>query len=187
MTAMTKRELRAWLRSRHEGAAARNEQSRALCRHLLESEEYKRAQVIGAYMPMAREADITPVLQDAIMCGKTLALPLCGDAPHMTLRRVAALEDMVPGAYGILEPTADSPVVPVHMVDLLLVPLEGIDLSGYRLGKGGGYYDCLLADAEVMTCGCALSWQWVGQVPHDPWDKRLCTCADHRGIRRFTR
>lgn len=185
MTAMTKRELRSLLRSRHEGMAVRDAQSAALCRHILQSPEYKSAHLIGGYMPLSREADVTPVLLDALQKGKRLALPLCGQPPCMTLRLIASLDELVPGAYGILEPDGASPVVSAAEVDLLLVPLEGIDGEGFRLGKGGGYYDRLLADAEVTTIGCALSWQWTERVPRDSWDKPLAACADHCGLRYF--
>ena len=185
MTAMTKHELRKLLRSRHAGADARNRESILLCQHILANEEYKQAQVIGGYMPLLREADVTPVLEDALRQGKVLALPLCERPPQMTLRKVTSLAELTPGAYGIPEPQPNAPVIPVTEIDLLLVPLEGIDDRGYRLGKGGGYYDHLLAQGQPFTLGCALSWQWVDAVPRDHWDKGLHACADHRGIHTF--
>lgn len=187
MAAMNKRELRAYLRSLHMGKAERDAQSAKLCRHILESDAFRQAKVIGGYMALPREADVTLVLTEALRQGKTLALPLCGNLPHMTLRRVGSLDELVAGAYGILEPGAQASVIPIQDVDLLLVPLEGIDLMGFRLGKGGGYYDCLLTQANVRTIGCALSWQWVERVPHDSWDIPLAACADHSGIRYFVR
>lgn len=185
MTAMNKRQLRAQLRLCHEGREARDLQSTEICRHILNYPEYMDARIVGGYMPLPHEADITPVLLDALEKGKTLALPLCGEAPHMTLRAVSSMEELVPGAYGIPEPKADAPVIPVEEVDLLLVPLEGIDRAGFRLGKGGGYYDCLLSGAEVLTVGCAMSWQWMEQLPRESWDKPLSACADMVGIHFF--
>lgn len=182
MAAMNKRELRKYLRSLYPGEAARNAESTLLCGHILRSERYRQARVIGGYMALPREADITPVLQDALLQGKTLALPLCGDAPYMTLRRVASLEELVPGAYGILEPKPDAQIVAPEQLDLLLVPLEGIDREGFRLGKGGGYYDHLLSSKRVPTLGCALSWQQVPAVPREAWDVPLHACADRDGI-----
>lgn len=185
MIAMNKRQLRAELRARHEGAEARNAQSSLLCRHILQSEAYQKARVVAGYMPMSREADVTEVLQDVLRSGKTLALPLCGTAPHMTLRRVESLDDLTPGAYGIMAPQPNAPVISVQEVDLLLVPLEGIDGQGYRLGKGGGYYDHLLALAGPITIGCALSWQRVKALPWEEWDIPLTACADWRGLHVF--
>ena len=153
-----------------------------MCAHILQSAWYREAQVIGGYMPLPREADVTPVLQDALAQGKTLALPLCAEAPHMTLRRVASLGELVPGAYGIPAPDEDTEIIPVDALDLLLTPLEGIDPRGMRLGKGGGYYDCLLARSGVRTMGCALTWQRTEWIPAEPWDRPLAACADRDGI-----
>lgn len=185
MTAMNKHDKRRYIRSLHEGKAARDMQSAQLCRHIISSPVYEAATVIGGYMPMDREADVTPVLLDALARGKTLALPLCGKAPHMTLRRVASLDELAPGAYGIPEPRRDAPIVPAEAVDLLLVPLEGIDEEGFRLGKGGGYYDCLLPRISGVAMGCALSWQWTQHVPREAWDVPLLSCADADGIHWF--
>lgn len=185
MIAMNKQLLRKEIRARHEGMDARNTQSSLICHRILKSEVYQRAHVVAGYMPLPREADVTDVLQDALRSGKTLVLPLCESAPRMTLRRVASLEELVPGTYGILEPNADAPVIPVQAVDVLLVPLEGVDEAGYRLGKGGGYYDHLLAEASPMTIGCALSWQRVKALPREEWDVPLTACADWKGLHYF--
>ena len=160
-------------------------ESEQLCSHILASEWYREAKVIGGYIPMAREADVTAVLTAALSEGKTLALPRCEKAPYMTLRRITSLEELSPGSYGIPEPGEDTEIIAVDALDLLLTPLEAIDLHGMRLGKGGGYYDCLLDGHDVRTMGCALSWQQVESVPSEPWDKRLCACADRDGIRYY--
>lgn len=177
--------LRQYIRSLYPGREERDRESRALCGHILHSELYRNARVIGGYMPLPREADVTAVLEDALCSGRILALPLCGEAPEMTLRRVGSMEELVPGAYGIWEPREDTEIISVDALDLLLVPLEGIDPTGMRLGKGGGYYDRLLADAAVTTLGCALSWQWTERVPVQAWDRPLKGCADRDGILMF--
>lgn len=178
-------ELRAYLRSLYEGKSERDAQSAKICRHILGSTEYKSAAVIGGYMPMAREADVTPVLQDALSMGKMVVLPLCEKAPNMTLRMISSLDELKPGAYGLLEPSRDAPIIPAERVDLLLVPLEGIDRQGFRLGKGGGYYDCLLPRIHGVAIGCALTWQWMESIPREPWDVPLKVCADPAGLQQL--
>lgn len=180
-----KKALRRLVRSQHGGEAARQQESLLICYHIMNSAAYRSAKVIGGYVPLRWEADITPVLQDSLGQGKTLALPLCGPAPEMTLRRVTSLEALVPGAYGIPEPAQDAPVIPPEQIDLLLVPLEAVSPQGMRLGKGGGYYDCLLAKADMPSMGCALSWQQAERVPADPWDRPLMASADRHGVRYF--
>lgn len=177
--------LRRLIRSRFGGEAARAQESEAICRHILQSPWYLQAQTVGAYMPLAREADVQRILEDVLQSGRTLALPLCGKAPHMTLRRVRTLAELVPGAYGIPEPGEDTEIIPVEQLDLLIVPLEGVGPDGMRLGKGGGYYDCQLAGQTIRTMGAALSWQRVGDVPAQPWDRPLMALADRDGVTYF--
>ena len=162
-----------------------NHESALLCEHILASNIFQNARVVGGYMPLKREADVMPILIAALLQGKTLALPLCHQAPHMTLRKVTNLNELRIGAYGILEPADDAPIIPPEQIELLLVPLEGIDHDGFRLGKGGGYYDRLLSQADIPTLGCALSWQWTDHVPRESWDKPLLACVDHTGIHLF--
>lgn len=179
---MNKHELRKNLRALQKGNPVRDAESALMCRHILVSDEYQQASVIGGYMPLSHEADITPVLLDVLKQGKTLVLPLCDEAPNMTLRRVASLSELVHGKYGIPEPDKKAPCIPLKKVDLLFVPLEGIDKNGFRLGKGGGYYDCLLKDTNTAAVGCALSWQLVDNISHDTWDVPLSACVMQDGF-----
>jgi len=75
---------------------------------------------------------------------------------------------MMPGAYGILAPDDTEIVVP----DAVLVPMNGFDDRGYRLGYGGGYFDRTLAALErrVLAIGLsheALRLQTIHPQPHD--------------------
>ena len=186
MTVMNKKELRTLLRSKCVSSEERAKESALLCKHVLNSPYFQDATTIGGYIPLTHEADVTAILQAALQQGKRLALPLCHQAPIMSLREVTSLDQLRPGAYGILEPAQDAPIVPPEQIDLLLVPLEGIDRHGFRLGKGGGYYDHYLNQVNIMTFGCALSTQWTDNIPHDSWDVQLHACADHEGIHWFT-
>lgn len=182
---MTKDELRRALRAASPGREARDRESLMLCAHITAWEPYRRARVVGGYMPLSREANVVPVLQDALDRGKTLALPRCMAEGRLCFHRVESLDSLRRGAYGLLEPEEDAPVVGAEEINLLLVPLEGISSSGARLGKGGGYYDRLLASCPALTLGAALSWQWTEDIPQEKWDRPLHACAGAEGIRIF--
>ena len=182
---MTKDEVRRALRAASPGKEARDQESRMLCAHIMAWEPYRRAQLVGGYMPLPWEADVTLVLQDALRRGKTLALPRCMAEGRLCFHRVESLASLRRGAYGLMEPEENAPVVGEKEIDLLLVPLEGISPSGVRLGKGGGYYDRLLASCPALTLGAALSWQWTEDMPREGWDIPLHACADAEGIHRF--
>ena len=177
--------LRRALRSAYPGDEERNRQSAALQRHVLAWAPFQRAACVGGYVPLRREADVLPLLREVLRRGSLLALPRVESEGVMTLRHVASLEALVPGAYGIPEPPADAPLLAPERLSLLLVPLEGIDPAGMRLGEGGGYYDRLLAQTDCPTLGMVMGWQWAERIPAEPWDRPLYAAADQHGIHLF--
>ena len=183
MTTREKAALRQAIRAAWPGQARQDEESAAICRHLTAWAPFRQAEVVGGYMPMAQEADITPLLKAVLASGRALALPRCGQPPEMTFHRVLSLGELLQGRWGIPEPREDAPVIPPEALSLVLTPLEGTDAQGRRLGKGGGYYDRLLASTRALAVGVALSWQIVPRVPVDPWDKPLDALADAAGVR----
>lgn len=187
MTVLSKRELRRMLRGLRGSQQERDAQSEAISRHILDSDIFRHADIIAGYAALPHEADIAKVLETALLQGKTVVMPRCGSAPQMTLHQITSLADLRAGKYGIPEPLDSSPAFEAKDVSLILVPLEGIDNDGYRLGKGGGYYDCLLGKTEAYSMGCALTWQHVENMPLESWDKPLSACADVHGIYEFKR
>lgn len=186
MRANDKALLRRQVRGACLGEEALRRESAALCHHVLSWPVYREAACVGGYIPLRHEVDITPVLSDALRAGKTVVLPRIEAEHGLTFRRVGSLEELIPGPYGLTEPSTDAPNVPVEAIDLLITPLEAVTRTGMRLGKGGGYYDRLLAEHDVMTLGAALSWQWVDTLPAEPWDKPLRAAVDARGIHMFS-
>jgi len=177
-----KKSIRKAVRQAFPGREERDRQSAALCAQVLAWERYRQARVIGGYMPMAHEADVTPILLDALAAGKKLVLPRCGRPPEMSFHRVSDLAELTCGAYGLLEPPREAENVPPEEIDLLITPLEAIDRRGMRLGKGGGYYDCLLAERSIFTLGMALDHQWAQTLPAESWDRPLRAAAGTDGI-----
>lgn len=85
----------------------------------------------------------------------------------MHLFRVMKMEELIPGAYGIMEPP-DVPEreVSAEDVDVALVPGVAFDRCGYRLGYGGGYFDRFFAGPGkgMVTLGVAFAFQVVTTV-----------------------
>lgn len=177
-----KQALRQAVRGRFPGREARDGESARICDHIMAWPDYQRARVLAGYLPLPREADVTPILSDALAAGKTLLLPRVEGERLMTLRRVESLDGLVEGRFGVLEPPEDAPVMPAGAAELLLIPLEAVDGTGMRLGKGGGFYDALLEETTGVTLGVALSWQRVELVPRECWDKPLDAVACIDGI-----
>lgn len=181
----SKQSLRKAVRQAFPGESCRRAESLQMLRHIMAWPVYQQARVLGGYMPMPHEADGIPLMQAALAQKKVLVLPRCGAMGEMTFRRVTSLTELSPGAYGLLEPSKEAPLVPVEEIDLLLTPLEALSHQGWRLGKGGGYYDRVLPRLGGCSLGLVLSHQWNEEIPRDPWDIPLKAAADFRGVMIF--
>ena len=172
-----KQQLRRTMRALEAGLSARykEESSRAIAGHLLAMPEYQEAGTVFCFVGTDREIDTRPILEDILTAGKRLCIPLCTGKGIMELRQVTDLRQLVPGAYGILEPPADSPLVSVDEVDFAVLPCLTCNHLGQRLGRGGGYYDRFLSHyrgGTVLLCREKLIREEIPLEPHDypvPW------------------
>ena len=156
-------------------AAERDQDSQQLCRRLRGQDFWQRATTVLFYAPMPTEPDVWPLVQEALAEGKQVALPrYMASQGEYEARRVTDLDaDVHRGQFGIREPDDRCPVVDLNRLDFVLVPGLGFDASGWRLGRGKGYYDRLLAEVRGLKCGIAFDWQMVAEVPTEPHDVRL--------------
>lgn len=144
-----------------------------ICKRILEHPWYQRAKTVMAYAALPSEADLSLVIEDVLASGKTLILPRCEDMEQMTARRVGSLDALSTGAYGILEPGDELPVVEKGTIDLVLVPGMAFDRQGGRLGKGKGYYDRFLRDFRGYKIGVCI--RLMDEIPMDANDIRMDT------------
>ena len=140
--ARLRKEMRA--KSRALPMEYRASADESICRHILQSAEYARAHTVFAYLGVDWEIHTRPLLEQILKDGKRLSLPLCTGPHEMSVCVVEDLSALVPGAYGIPEPSKKSLTITPEEVDLALVPCVAADRLGHRLGQGGGYYDAFL-------------------------------------------
>ena len=58
-------------------------------------------------------------------------------------------------------------------MDLTLIPGLAFDSRGWRLGRGKGFYDRLLAKLDGVRFGVAFNHQWLESVPHETLDQKM--------------
>jgi 5-formyltetrahydrofolate cyclo-ligase len=175
------REAKAALRRKIGAALAdmplekRTADSAKICARLRELPVWQKAGTVLLFAPMPGEPDIWPLLAEALAAGKTAALPRFNpsDKQYVASRVQNVQRDVVSGHFGIREPAARCPEIPLSRFDLILVPGVAFDWRGRRLGRGKGYYDRLLAGTDGVKCGIAFDEQMANEVPVGPLDMRL--------------
>lgn len=142
----------------------------AILHHVVNTTVYHRARTVFAFVGRGDEIDTLPLLRQVLADGKRLCVPLCTAPGIMECREVTDLSVLRPGAYRILEPPAEAPLVASTDIDLAIVPCAGASPNGRRLGRGGGYYDRFLAEyagEALLLCRQALLRLGIPWEAHD--------------------
>ena len=173
---------------RHIGAALlmtpdiRAEASAQLCAAIAGASAWRSAHSVAIFAPQPREPDVELLWMHGD--GKSFAYPRVAE-DRLDLFRVASLHELAPGALGVREPIAgiERAVVPATL-DLILVPGVAFTRGGERLGRGGGFYDRLLASLPAHTCkiGVCFEAQILPELPVEAHDQRINLLATERGL-----
>jgi 5-formyltetrahydrofolate cyclo-ligase len=126
------------------------------------------AQSVLGYVPIGAEADVLPLLCEAVGAGRSIFVPADGSS-----------EDAA-----CWSPWRDGEILSERIIALqlrypviALVPGVGFDERGARLGRGRGFYDralrALRHAGAVHAVGMAFEAQVVRRLPEDPWDERV--------------
>lgn len=132
---------------------------------------WQSAESVFCFVGALHEPDTMPILQGALSAGKQLLVPRIAGPGQMQLVPLQSLEQLQPGAFGILEPRQALSAVPAGSgVQLAVLPCLAATRSGARLGHGGGYYDRFLANysgQRLILCPEALLAQSLPTGPLD--------------------
>jgi len=146
------------------------------------------AKVVALYVSIKGEADTSLLVESARTQGKTLLYPRCthDENGERALEFVICKDEtsLERGAFNIMEPKKNLSATDI-IPNVLIVPAVALDTQGYRLGYGGGYYDRLLARPKwqnVYTIGLIFSFQLINTLPHQTWDKTLCSIATEKEL-----
>lgn len=177
MSESSKATIRSGIRARLSGwdPAARRDASVKLTRRLWELDEWKRARSVLLYAPLKDEPDLWPLVTMALSEGRQVALPVfVAAASAYGARRIQDPErDLVAGRFGVREPGPGCGEVALATLDLVVVPGLAFTQAGWRLGRGGGFYDRLLNATSAVRCGVGRDEQLLAYLPSEPHDAQL--------------
>ena len=162
------------------------------CKHFLRRiSAYKDAKTVFGYVSMDVEFPTVQLLKQILKDGKTLVLPRVQGQDLYFCQVQLKSEELFPlqkGAFGIMEPTIDAPILfpqkeglkeqlEVFSPFLVLVPGRAFSFAGERLGYGGGFYDRFFSSlfsscdrSSVSLVGLCFSFQVLSSIPLGKYD-----------------
>lgn len=168
---VNKKELRSKIRERKRAMTPQEieEKSRLLWEKFRASDAYRNAKTIYGYLPYNQEVRTVPMLEQALLEGKRVAVPkVYGE--EMKFIYLTDLTQVSKGYAGIPEPIADAPVAE-DQTALVLMPGLVFDPQGHRIGYGGGFYDKFLSqEPQHPTVALCYDFQVVEKLETESFD-----------------
>lgn len=186
----SKRELRGRLLAarRELGSRGRTDANASLRQQARECPEIAGARTVAAYVSVGAEPDTRALLDELRDRDVRVILPALlpdGDLDWAPYDGASSLES---ADRGLLEPaTQRLGVDAVREADAALLPAVAVDVRGFRLGRGGGSYDRVLArvNSEVFTVAYLYDGEVVDAVPTEPHDRQVRAALTPSATRRF--
>jgi 5-formyltetrahydrofolate cyclo-ligase len=150
----------------------REQRSRRIAERAEKLEAVAGGRLVALYAPLGTEVDALELAR--LLGGLRTVYPRTVPGSRRLAFARCAPRDLVRGPLGAREPPADARQVDPGDIQCVVLPGIGFSLDGYRLGRGGGYYDATLRDNPgASRIALAFDVQLLPEVPHEPHDVRL--------------
>ena len=149
------------------------------------------APAIAAYVPHGTEPGGSALIPALLHTKTRLYLPVIGEQHTLHWSHHHSESTFRSGPYGIPEPTAPSrPDFRLDSCALILVPAVACSPEGYRLGRGGGFYDRALsavysqpeAQSRPLVCAVVYDNEITAEVPTEPHDMKVDAILTPSGV-----
>jgi 5-formyltetrahydrofolate cyclo-ligase len=155
---------------------------------------FKAGKRVALYLPFDRETDTAALIAAARRRGVRLFVPVIVDRRHSRIRFYPLGGKTRRGVFGIAVPARTDRPMPPRWLDLIVIPLVGVDAAGRRLGMGGGFYDRALEFRRrrrhwpgPRLVGLAFDCQRTESAFAEPWDVNLDSLATESGLKHYSR
>ena len=165
-----KKALRKIIKVRVSAISAneRRKREEILHNNLFSMPEFLSASSVLLFANLPDEIDTFSLIDKCFCLGKKVYLPvISGD----DMQVAEFTGEYKIGKYGIKEPvTPNSSLLTPNSIDFALIPGVGFSPSGYRLGRGKGFYDKFLSKHPLYTVGVCFREQFFLDIPFEPHD-----------------
>ena len=149
--------------------------SHALIKKFLVTGIYRDAKILMAYASTCDELQLNELFAACFADKKILAIPLIVGKGIMQAVEVPNFDALEVGDFNILTVKKNlRKFIQPAQIDCVIVPGAAFDISGGRLGLGGGYYDRFLPLAvNAKKIALAYDFQLVESLPIENHDAKI--------------
>jgi 5-formyltetrahydrofolate cyclo-ligase len=185
-------ELKKWRKAEREhllaarealGAPIVDAHRRRIDAHLERGFPGLRSATLAFCWPIRNEYDARHLSKTLREAGALTALPVVvAPKTPLVFREWHPGVELARGPLDIPYPVGSAEVVP----RAVLLPMNGWDAQGYRLGYGGGFFDRTLAALETkpLVIGVAYEMARIPTIHPQPWDIPVHYVVTERGVYR---
>jgi 5-formyltetrahydrofolate cyclo-ligase len=191
MKAILRKQMRAQRRSL--SAADHGRRSRLAAKAVAGLPMFTAGKRVALYLPFDRETDTAAMIAAARRRGLRIFVPVVVDRRHSRIRFYPLDGKTRRGVFGIAVPKRVAHPTASRWLNLIVVPLVGVDAAGRRLGMGGGFYDRALEFRRLRRhwsgphlVGLAFDCQRTESNFAEPWDVSLDSLATESGLQHYS-
>lgn len=134
------------------------------------------------YAAFRGEPETAGLIRRLLAEGRRVALPKCYPDSRMEAFVITEPEQLMPGAFGILEPP-ETCLLARQEQSLVIVPGCVFGRDGGRIGYGGGFYDRYLAGCKkAVKAGLCYSFSLLDAVPKEDFDVKMDLVVTENGV-----
>lgn len=136
---------------------------------------YKQIKHIAIYWSKDTEVSTHNLINKCLASGINVYLPRILDDKSLIFHKVNNSDSDLKfnENFNLQEPKTILPVGDLDKIECQLVPLLAFDQERYRLGRGFGYYDRVLAKFNGLKIGIGYRQQKVLTIPRNEYDVQL--------------
>ena len=146
-------------------------------KNIIESLDLSKMKNVLLYFPYKQEIKINLLHQELIKYSHNIYVPKIFPERIMKFNLYTSEYSLVKNKYGITEVDNKEYLEP-HFFDAMFIPFVGVDVNGYRIGYGGGYFDRTLAGlmgsshSKPLIIGLGYDYQILSKNLAEPHDLR---------------
>lgn len=138
--------------------------------NVISSSDFKKSENIFIYYSTDEEIDTREMISYCLKIGKQVYIPKITGKSKMSVSKLEYTSKLKLNKFSIyeLDDIVENPVI-----DLVICPALAVNIYGYRLGYGGGYYDRFLADNKLSTIVLCLDENIINDDFKDEFDIKM--------------